>query len=46
MMTMQTSKARDELKGTIKGKVLVPDQPDYEEARQTKWTMVTPHSGP
>jgi FAD/FMN-containing dehydrogenase len=39
-MTTQTSKARDELKGIIKGDVLVPDQPDYEEARQIWNAMI------
>jgi FAD/FMN-containing dehydrogenase len=38
-MTTQT-KARDELKGIIKGNVLVPDQPDYEEARQIWNAMI------
>jgi len=33
-MTTRTSKAKEELKGTIKGSVLVPDDPGYEEARQ------------
>jgi FAD/FMN-containing dehydrogenase len=33
-MTTQTSKAKEELKGTIKGNVLVPDDPGYEEARK------------
>jgi FAD/FMN-containing dehydrogenase len=40
IMTTQTSKARDELKGGIKGNVLVPDQPDYEEARQIWNAMI------
>jgi FAD/FMN-containing dehydrogenase len=39
-MTTQMLKARDELKGTIKGNVLVPDQPDYEEARQIWNAMI------
>jgi FAD/FMN-containing dehydrogenase len=39
-MSTQTLKAREELKGTIKGNVLVPDQPDYEEARQIWNAMI------
>ena len=39
-MTSQTSKAIEELKGTIKGNILVPDQPDYEEARQIWNAMI------
>ena len=39
-MTTKTLKARDELSGTIKGNVLVPDQPDYEEARQIWNAMI------
>jgi FAD/FMN-containing dehydrogenase len=33
-MTMQTSKVKEELRETIKGSVLAPDDPGYEEARQ------------
>jgi FAD/FMN-containing dehydrogenase len=40
MMTTQTSKAKEELKGAIKGNVLVPDDPDYEEARQVWNAMI------
>ena len=40
IMTTKTLKARDELSGTIKGNVLVPDQPDYEEARQIWNAMI------
>ena len=39
-MTTQTSKAREELKDTIKGSVLVPDDPGYEEARQVWNAMI------
>ena len=39
-MTMQTSKVREELKDSIKGRVLVPDDPDYEEARQIWNAMI------
>jgi FAD/FMN-containing dehydrogenase len=39
-MTTQTSKAREELKDTIKGSVLVPDDPGYEEARQIWNAMI------
>jgi FAD/FMN-containing dehydrogenase len=31
-MTTQISKAKEDFKGAIKGNVLVPDDPDYEEA--------------
>ena len=37
---MKTSKAKEELKGSIKGKVLVPDDPGYEEARQIWNAMI------
>jgi FAD/FMN-containing dehydrogenase len=40
MMTTQISKAKEDLKGTIRGNVLVPDDPDYEEARQVWNAMV------
>jgi FAD/FMN-containing dehydrogenase len=36
---MQTSKVKEELQGTIKGSVLVPDDPGYEEARQI-WNVM------
>ena len=39
-MTTQTLKATEELKGIIKGNVLIPDQPDYEEARQIWNAMI------
>jgi FAD/FMN-containing dehydrogenase len=39
-MTTQKRKAKEELKGTIKGRVLAPDDPDYEEARQIWNAMV------
>ena len=39
-MTMQTSKVKEELRGTIKGSVLVPDDPGYEEARQIWNAMI------
>jgi FAD/FMN-containing dehydrogenase len=39
-MTTQTSKVNEELRGTIKGNVLVPDHPDYEEARQVWNAMI------
>ena len=39
-MTTQTSKAEEELKGSIKGSVLVPDHPGYEEARQIWNAMI------
>jgi FAD/FMN-containing dehydrogenase len=39
-MTTLTSKAREELKGLIKGSILVPDDPCYEEARQIWNAMV------
>ena len=39
-MTMQTSKVKEELRGTIKGSVLVPNDPGYEEARQIWNAMI------
>ena len=39
-MTTQKSKAKEELKGTIKGSLLVPDDPGYEEARQIWNAMI------
>ena len=38
-MTSQTT-AREELRGTIKGNILVPGQLDYEEARQIWNAMI------
>ena len=39
-MTTQTSKAEETLKRSIKGSVLVPDDPGYEEARQIWNAMI------
>ena len=39
-MTTQPSKAEEKLKGSIKGSVLVPDDPGYEEARQIWNAMI------
>ena len=39
-MTTQTTKARETLKSSIEGKVLVPDDPGYEEARQVWNAMI------
>jgi len=39
-MTTQTSKVKEELRGTIKGSVLVPDDPGYEEARRIWNAMI------
>jgi FAD/FMN-containing dehydrogenase len=39
-MATQTSNAREELQGTIKGIVLGPDNPGYEEARQIWNAMI------
>jgi FAD/FMN-containing dehydrogenase len=39
-MTTRKSKAKEELKGTIKGSVLVADDPGYEEARQIWNAMI------
>jgi FAD/FMN-containing dehydrogenase len=39
-MTMQTSKVKEELRETIKGSVLAPDDPGYEEARQIWNAMI------
>ena len=36
-MTTQTLKAREDLEGTIKGSILVPDDPGYEEARHDRF---------
>src|SRR6266481_1977303 len=39
-MTTQTLQASEGLKGTLKGSVLVPDDPGYEEARQVWNAMI------
>src|SRR5574342_212991 len=39
-MTKQTSKIKEKLRGTIKGSVLVPDDPGYEEARRVWNAMI------
>ena len=39
-MTSQIPRAKEELKDAIKGNVLVPDHPDYEEARQVWNAMI------
>lgn len=39
-MTTQTSKVKEELRRSIKGSVLVPDDPRYEEARQIWNAMI------
>ncbi|MGE5307361.1 MAG: FAD-binding oxidoreductase [Alphaproteobacteria bacterium] len=39
-MTTQNLKANEDLKGTVKGSVLVPGQPGYEEARQIWNAMI------
>ena len=39
-MITQMSKVKEELRGTIKGSVLVPDDPSYEEARQIWNAMI------
>ncbi|MGE5818710.1 MAG: FAD-binding oxidoreductase [Deltaproteobacteria bacterium] len=39
-MTTKNLKAKEDLKGTIKGNVLVPGQPGYEEARQIWNAMI------
>jgi len=39
-MTMQMLKVKEKLRGTIKGSVLVPDDPGYEEARQIWNAMI------
>jgi FAD/FMN-containing dehydrogenase len=39
-MTTQKSKTKEELKGTIKGSVLVPNDPGYEEGRQIWNAMI------
>jgi FAD/FMN-containing dehydrogenase len=40
IMTTQMLKGKEELRGTIKGSVLVPDDPGYEEARQVWNAMI------
>jgi FAD/FMN-containing dehydrogenase len=40
IMTTQTSKVKEELRGTIKGSVLVPGDPGYEEARPVWNAMI------
>jgi FAD/FMN-containing dehydrogenase len=39
-MSTQTTKPREELKGLIKGNVLIPEDPGYEEARQIWNAMI------
>lgn len=39
-MTTQISKVKEGLRGTIKGNMLVPDDPGYEEARQVWNAMI------
>src|SRR4029453_9259742 len=39
-MTTQTSKVKEKLRGTIKGSILVPDDPGYEDARQVWNAMI------
>jgi FAD/FMN-containing dehydrogenase len=39
-MTMLTLKAKEEIKGLIRGKVLTPDEPGYDEARQIWNAMI------
>src|SRR4029077_20656575 len=39
-MTTQTLQASEGLKGTLKGSILVPDDPGYEEARQIWNAMI------
>jgi FAD/FMN-containing dehydrogenase len=39
-MATQTSKAKEELKGTIKGNIFVPDDSGYDEARQIWNAMI------
>ena len=39
-MTTQMSKVKEELRGTIKGSVLVPDDPGYDDARQIWNAMI------
>jgi FAD/FMN-containing dehydrogenase len=40
VMTTQVSKVKEKLGGTVKGNVLVPDDPGYEEARQIWNAMI------
>ena len=44
-MTTQMSKVKEKLRGTIKGNVLVPDDPGYEEARQIWNAMIDRRPG-
>jgi FAD/FMN-containing dehydrogenase len=39
-MNIQASNARDQLSGTVKGSVLIPDEPRYEEARRIWNAMI------
>ena len=39
-MTTQISKVKEELQGAVKGNILVPDGPGYEEARQVWNAMI------
>jgi FAD/FMN-containing dehydrogenase len=39
-MTMQKSKAKEDLKASVKGSILSPDDPGYEEARQIWNAMI------
>jgi FAD/FMN-containing dehydrogenase len=39
-MNMQAANAREQLKGIVKGSVLIPDEPSYEEARQIWNAMI------
>jgi FAD/FMN-containing dehydrogenase len=39
-MNIQAANAREQLKGIVKGSVLIPDEPSYEEARQIWNAMI------
>src|SRR5687767_8438576 len=39
-MNIQALNARDQLSGTVKGSVLIPDEPRYEEARRIWNAMI------
>lgn len=39
-MNLQASNAKDQLSGTVKGPVLIPDEPRYEEARRIWNAMI------
>ena len=39
-MNLQASNAKDQLSGTVKGSVLIPDEPRYEEARRIWNAMI------